>query len=121
MDRKAARAMILPLALAQFICSYAATNMNVAYGFGVSRADFTIGGTVVIPKGSISPVWIFVAIGALVGAVLVASVRPAGQPFGIAMIMMLVFSLIGLVLGVFIPRRGAGTEQPAESTTAGAL
>jgi len=35
------------------------------YGFAVSRADFTIGGTVVIPKGSISPVWIFVAIGAL--------------------------------------------------------
>jgi MFS family permease len=35
------------------------------YGFGASRADFTIGGTVVIPKGSISPVWIFVAIGAL--------------------------------------------------------
>jgi MFS family permease len=35
------------------------------YGFGVSRTDFTIGGTVVIPKGSISPVWLFVAIGAL--------------------------------------------------------
>ena len=35
------------------------------YGFGVSRADFTIGNTVVIPKGSISPVWLFVAIGAL--------------------------------------------------------
>ncbi|HET9968764.1 MAG TPA: MFS transporter, partial [Streptosporangiaceae bacterium] len=35
------------------------------YGFGASRTDFTIGGTVVIPKGSISPVWIFVAIGAL--------------------------------------------------------
>jgi MFS family permease len=35
------------------------------YGFAVSRADFTIGDTVVIPKGSISPVWIFVAIGAL--------------------------------------------------------
>ena len=58
---------------------------------------------------------------ALVGATLVASSRPAGQPFGIAMIMMLVFSLIGLALGVFIPRRAAGTEQPAESTTAGAL
>ena len=28
--RDSARAMILPLALAQFICSYAATNMNVA-------------------------------------------------------------------------------------------
>jgi MFS family permease len=29
-DRKSARATILPLALAQFICSYAATSMNVA-------------------------------------------------------------------------------------------
>jgi MFS family permease len=35
------------------------------YGFGVSRQDFTIGSTVIIPKGSISPVWIYVAIGAL--------------------------------------------------------
>jgi MFS family permease len=35
------------------------------YGFLVSRTDFKIGNTVVIPKGSISPVWLFVAIGAL--------------------------------------------------------
>jgi hypothetical protein len=36
------------------------------YGFGKSRQDFTIGNTVVIPKGWISPVWIYyVAIGAL--------------------------------------------------------
>ncbi|MBV9208649.1 MAG: MFS transporter, partial [Actinobacteria bacterium] len=35
------------------------------YGFGVSRQDFTVGSTVVIPKGSISPVWLYVAIGAL--------------------------------------------------------
>lgn len=35
------------------------------YGFLKSRADFTIGNTVVIPKGSISPVWLFVAVGAL--------------------------------------------------------
>jgi MFS family permease len=35
------------------------------YGFGKSRADFTIGSSVVIPKGSVSPVWLFVAIGAL--------------------------------------------------------
>jgi MFS family permease len=34
------------------------------YGFFASRQDFSIGGTVVIPKGSISPVWIYVAIGA---------------------------------------------------------
>ena len=35
------------------------------YGFGKSRQDFTVGTTVVIPKGSLSPVWIYVAIGAL--------------------------------------------------------
>ena len=35
------------------------------YGFLVSRQDFTVGGTVLIPKGSISPVWVLVAIGAL--------------------------------------------------------
>jgi MFS family permease len=35
------------------------------YGFLVSRQDFKIGSVVLIPKGSISPVWIFVAIGAL--------------------------------------------------------
>jgi len=35
------------------------------YGFGKSREDFTVGGTVIIPQGSISPVWLFVAIGAL--------------------------------------------------------
>jgi MFS family permease len=34
------------------------------YGFLVSRKDFAIGGTVLIPNGSISPVWVFVAIGA---------------------------------------------------------
>jgi MFS family permease len=35
------------------------------YGFFASRQDFAIGGTVVIPKGSISPVWLFAGIGAL--------------------------------------------------------
>ena len=35
------------------------------YGFAASRQNFTIGTTVVIPKGSISPVWLYVAIGAL--------------------------------------------------------
>jgi len=35
------------------------------YGFLISREAFKIGNTVIIPKGSISPVWIFVAIGAL--------------------------------------------------------
>jgi MFS family permease len=35
------------------------------YGFFVSRTDFKIGSTVVIPKGSISPVWLYVAIGVI--------------------------------------------------------
>ena len=35
------------------------------YGFFVSRKDFSIGNTVVIPKGSISPVWLFIGIGAV--------------------------------------------------------
>jgi MFS family permease len=35
------------------------------YGFFVSRQAFTIGSTVVIPEGSISPVWLFTGIGAL--------------------------------------------------------
>jgi MFS family permease len=35
------------------------------YGFFASRQDFSIGSTVLIPKGGISPVWLFVAIGAL--------------------------------------------------------
>ena len=32
-----------------------------SYGWLASRQDFTIGGTVVIPKGGVSPIWIFVA------------------------------------------------------------
>jgi MFS family permease len=36
------------------------------YGFFASRKDFTIGSTVVIPKGGVSPVWLYVGIGALI-------------------------------------------------------
>jgi MFS family permease len=35
------------------------------YGFFASRQDFAVGGTVLIPKGWVSPVWLFVAVGAL--------------------------------------------------------
>jgi MFS family permease len=34
------------------------------FGFFVSRQDFKVGSTVIIPKGSVSPVWIYVGIGA---------------------------------------------------------
>src|SRR5215468_12183989 len=40
----AARAMILPLALAQFIASYAATNMNVAISAIAQDLDTTVAG-----------------------------------------------------------------------------
>jgi MFS family permease len=39
--------------------------LSRTYGFLGARADFSIGGTVIIPKGGITPVWISVAIGAL--------------------------------------------------------
>jgi hypothetical protein len=37
-----------------------------SYGWFASRKDFAVGGTVLIPKGGISPVWLFVAVGALI-------------------------------------------------------
>src|SRR6266436_1910437 len=40
----AARAMILPLALAQFICSYAASNMNVAISSIAADLGTTVSG-----------------------------------------------------------------------------
>ena len=36
------------------------------YGWFRSRQDFAIGSVVVIPKGGISPVWLFVAVGAII-------------------------------------------------------
>ncbi len=36
------------------------------YGFFTSRQDFVIGNTVIIPAGGISPVWLFVGIGAVI-------------------------------------------------------
>src|SRR5438874_1809614 len=36
------------------------------YGWFGSRGDFSIGGTVLIPKGGISPMWLFVGVGAVI-------------------------------------------------------
>ncbi len=35
------------------------------YGWFTARKDFTIAGTVVIPQGGVSPVWLFIAVGAV--------------------------------------------------------
>ncbi|HVN13100.1 MAG TPA: MFS transporter [Kineosporiaceae bacterium] len=40
--------------------------LSRTYGWLASREDFTVGSTVVIPKGGISPVWIFIGIGVLI-------------------------------------------------------
>src|SRR5205823_6232323 len=55
---------------------------------------------------------------ALVGSVLVAVKLPAGKPFAVALTMMLVFTLIGLVLGLLIPRRSIEATEPADVNTA---
>jgi MFS family permease len=39
---------------------------STTYGWFAARKAFSIGGTVLIPKGGVSPVWIFVAIGVLI-------------------------------------------------------
>ncbi len=57
---------------------------------------------------------------ALVGSVLVAVKLPAGKPFAVALTMMLVFTLIGLVLGILIPRTQEDAAEPAEPGTAAA-
>jgi predicted MFS family arabinose efflux permease len=55
---------------------------------------------------------------ALVGSVLVAVKLPAGKPFAVALGIMLVVTLIGLVLGVLIPRQPAKAAEPTVPTAA---
>jgi predicted MFS family arabinose efflux permease len=55
---------------------------------------------------------------ALVGSVLVAVALPKGQPFAVALTIMLVIALIGLVLAVLIPRQPTQPTQPADSGVA---
>lgn len=48
---------------------------SATYGWFASRQDFTVGGTVVIQKGGVSPVWLFVAAGVLALAAFFVHVR----------------------------------------------
>lgn len=48
---------------------------SATYGWVVSRTDFAVGGVVLIPAGGISPVWVFVGIGALILAGFVLHLR----------------------------------------------
>jgi MFS family permease len=55
---------------------------------------------------------------ALVGSVLVAVKLPAGKPFAVALVIMLVLTLVGLVLAVLIPRQPVEATEPAASRPA---
>jgi hypothetical protein len=46
-----------------------------SYGWFVARKEFSIAGAVVPPKGGVSPVWLFVAVGALILAWFLLHVR----------------------------------------------
>ena len=50
---------------------------STRYGWLVARTDFSIGGTVVIPAGGISPVWLFVGVGVLILVLFLLHVRAA--------------------------------------------
>jgi MFS family permease len=49
---------------------------------------------------------------ALAGSVLVAAAHPGGRPFALALTTMLMFSLIGLVLALLLPRQPAANSAP---------
>jgi MFS family permease len=48
---------------------------SISYGWFVARKDFEVAGTVVLPEGGVSPVWLFVAIGALILAWFLLHIR----------------------------------------------
>jgi len=64
--------------------------------------------------------WIVERDGLNVGSVLVAVKLPEGRPFAVALTMMIVFTVIGLILGVLLPRQSGEAGRPAESSTAAA-
>jgi MFS family permease len=52
------------------------------YGWFASREDFTVGDTVVVPEGGISPMWLLVGIGALILAWFVRHLRAVERAGG---------------------------------------
>ena len=55
---------------------------------------------------------------ALVGSVLVAVTLPKGQPFAVALAILLVIALVGLILAVLIPRQPVQAIESADSAAA---
>jgi MFS family permease len=46
-----------------------------AYGWGKATRDYSIGGVVILPQGSVSPVWVYVGIGIVLLALFVLAAR----------------------------------------------
>jgi hypothetical protein len=93
-----ARRLILPLALAQFICSFAGSNMNVMQSSfpealqgeisGLSRSVSNLGSTF----GT-----------AIAGTILVSVVATGNRAYAWAMVSLVVFGLIGLGAALLLP------------------
>jgi hypothetical protein len=58
---------------------------------------------------------------ALVGSVLVAVKVPAGRPYAVGLIMMLAFTLIGLLLAILLPRQATGAAGPTGKDAAATI
>jgi len=56
---------------------------------------------------------------AIVGSVLVASIRPGAGPFSAALVVLVVITLLGLGISVLLPRHGPGAAPGAQSPRAG--
>ncbi|WIY00846.1 MFS transporter [Amycolatopsis mongoliensis] len=56
------------------------------YGWFVSRADFVVGGVVLLPAGGLSPLWLFAGIGAGILALFFAQVRARERAGGVPLV-----------------------------------
>lgn len=97
------QSIILPLALAQFICSYAASNMltssvNVVQSSFPEQDQGEISGL----SRSISNLGSSFGT-AIVGSVLVSPVLQENKTYGLALITVVVIALIGLIAAILLP------------------
>jgi multidrug efflux pump subunit AcrB len=90
------RRLILPLALAQFICSFAGSNLNVMINdiqgeiSGLSHSISNLGSSF----GT-----------AIAGTILVSVVTIGNRSYALAMVALVVFGLIGLGAALFLPAK----------------
>jgi hypothetical protein len=103
LDRERAssrRKMLVPLALAQFICSFAGSNMNVMINDISHDLHTDVQGVQVCIISNLGS-----SIGtAIAGTILVAGLADASRSYGIAMIVLAFIGLLGLGAAVMLPK-----------------